>query len=50
MVPEQVLGSHFLEYQQRMKNTVSTGETTLLQLLTDEIEGNLKSQIKNGKF
>ena len=50
MVPEQVQGSHFLEYQQRMKNTVSTGETTLLQLLTDEIEGNLKSQIKNGTF
>ena len=32
-VPGQLLGSHFLEYQQKKTNTVQTGETTLLQLL-----------------
>ena len=33
IVPGQLLGSHFLEYQQRITNTVQTGEATLLQLL-----------------
>ena len=32
-VSGQILGSHFLEHQKRMTNTVQTGETTLLQLL-----------------
>ena len=39
----------FLEYQQRMTNTVQTGETILLQLLLVKLlidEGNLKKQIK----
>ena len=33
IVPGQLLGPHFLEYQQKMTNTVQTGETILLQLL-----------------
>ena len=48
-VPRQHLGSHFLEYQQRMTNTVQTGETTLLQLLLlipYGAEGNLKKKDK----
>ena len=32
-VSGQILGSHFLEHQKRMTNTVQTEETTLLQLL-----------------
>ena len=48
-----ILRSHFLEYQQRMTNTVQTGETTLLQLLLViryGDKGNLKRQIKNRTF
>ena len=52
IVPGQLLGSHFLEYQQRMTNTVQTGETTLLQLLLVIYgdEGVLKRQIKIQTF
>ena len=53
IVPGQFLGSHVLEYQQRMTNTVQTGETILLQLLLVipyGDEGNLKRQIKNQTF
>ena len=39
MVPQVLLGSHFLEYQQRMVNTVQTGETLLqLLLVIDEVK------------
>ena len=50
MVPEQLLGSHFLEYQQRITNTIETGEATLFQLLIDEVEDNFKRQIKTRTF
>ena len=45
-----VPGISLLEYQQRMTNTVQTGGTTLLQLLSVHdrvIDGNVKRQVKN---